>query len=537
MSSTPPLLLWFLDHPPPSFPRSIESFWTFVEDYITQCPDVARPATEAELDLLSKVIGVNLQYAEHMGAVTAARAGAGMGAKRGAGSSKSPTSSSISLPTAQKMHQLTQQVQMAAITRLHDLLCCEVTDQALVMDALQSPAVVELAVADLAACCEYLYQQKEQQHPASLEKQQQQPSVAAGRRGMQQTGASSANKAHAPLSGPASFAGLLLYPDHEQIWVPGGQQGRKWHLEALQTSWEGSEGKLTISSIASLVLSAVHQRINILAAPGALGKHTLSTATHLKLLLEVLVLVGWVQEQEGAVGVRVEPIMELLKVSLLGAKREEREVFVTSRGKLLLSVLQLLLRKVDAAGRGDGDGCGRGVEEGFEEAERLTQLYMVRNVVSLLRAAAAAHAVRKDKGGGGDAINEVCEGRKSMSTSGGASSSRGDAGASSSCGRERVSSSRECDCRRGNGGGASSSSSDSGGHGAGSCSGMDREAREQLSCNAEGAGTHKHGDGEDDDDDDGKYMVGLCEQEIPLVGCSTLPLEKGCSNMHQHIKR
>ena len=361
MSSTPPLLLWFLDHPPPFFPISANPFWTLIEDYITQCPGVTRPTTEAELHLLSEGIGVRLEYAEHaehMAVATAARAGAGVRAKRIGASSNSPASSrinsSISPLTAQEIHQVTQRVQMAALLRLSELLACEVSDQALVLGALRSPAVVKLALADLAVCCEYLHRQKEQHHLASLEKQQQQPLAAAGQRGLQQTDASSANKARAPLTGPPSFVGLLPYPDHEQIWVPGGQQGRKWRLEALQATWEGNEGgpRSKGSSIAVCAVTAVGQRINILAAPGPVGKHTLSTATHLKLLLEVLVLVGWVEEQEGASGSKVEPILKLLKVSLSGAKREEREALVASRSKLLLSVLQLLLRKVDAAGRG-----------------------------------------------------------------------------------------------------------------------------------------------------------------------------------------
>ena len=195
----------------------------------------------------------------------------------------------------------------------------------------------------------------------------------------------------------------------------------------------------------------------MLAAPSTVGSHSLSTATHLKLLLEVLVLVGWVEEQEGAPGPLgwvegqeglrsppgwaeeqegtvstgpfggVEPILMLLKLSLENAKREEREAFVATRGKLLLSVLQLLLRKVGAVGGGDSSG----VVEGGREAERVKQLRMVLDVVSLL--AAAAHGVGKEMGHSGDTINEVCEGSKRWgSTSGGVSSSSGGGSTSSS---------------------------------------------------------------------------------------------------------
>ena len=220
-SSTPALLLWFLDHPPPGFPMTTSPLWTLVEHYITKCPHSTRPATEAELRLLSAVTDVSLEYAERMGAAAAAGAGAGVGAKRIGASSSSPVGSSISPLTAQNMHLVTQRIQMGALMRLSELLICEVTDQAFVMDALHSPGVVKLAVADLAVCCEYLHHQKQQHHSASLEQQQQQSSAAAGRRGVQQTHASSGSKARALSSGPASFGELLLYPDHEQVWVPG----------------------------------------------------------------------------------------------------------------------------------------------------------------------------------------------------------------------------------------------------------------------------------------------------------------------------
>ena len=386
MSSTPALLLWFLDHPPPGFPMNTSPLWALVQDYITTPPHSTRPATEAELHLLSEVTGASLKYAERMGAGAAAGAGAGVGAMRTGGSSSSPSGSSISLLIAQKMHRVTQQIQMGALVRLTDLLSCEVTDQARVMDALRSPAVVKLAMADLAVCCEYLYQQN-QQYTArsavasfttavlSLDQQQEQLSAPAGQWGIQQTHASSANKARASSSGPPSFGELLLYPDYEQVWVPGGEQGRKWHLEALQITWERGNGGVRSkgSSIALCAFVGVAYRINMLAAPRAVANHTLSTATHLKLLLEVLALVGWVEEQEGTKGPLgwvegqedtegkgpdrgVEPILRLLQVSLEGAKREEREAFVASRGKLLLSVLQLLLRKVGAVGGGDESG-------------------------------------------------------------------------------------------------------------------------------------------------------------------------------------
>ena len=345
-----------------------------MEDYITNCPGFVRPATQAELSLLSKIVSISFQYSEHMDAATAA--GTGPAARRSGASSNSQSGSSISLSTAaHEVHQLAMQIQEGALSRISDLRSCKVTDQAHVVDALYSPAVVKFTAAVIAVSCEFVYQQKARHHPPSFE-QQQQMSAAAERQRMQQIHASTAKKGHAPMS----FAELLLYPDHEQVWVPGGQQGMGTHLENLKHNWEGSKGGPgnQNSLIAYCAFMDIGCRVDMLLTPSAFANSTLSTASHLKLLLEVLVLVGWVEEQEGPpspVPPRgIAPILLLLKHSLEGAEREEREAFVTSRGKLLLSVLQLLLRKVDEAGGGEGSG----VEEGGKEAERLKQLRMVR---------------------------------------------------------------------------------------------------------------------------------------------------------------
>ena len=408
MVSTPALLRWYLHHPPPGFPMYTLPFWSTITNFLHVC-SVTRPVTREELQLLPEIIAVSHDYAEHMAAVTATAAAAAAEAwftnnttwctssssssSGDSGGSRSNSGSRVSegcsIFTMKMMEKAVHQTGGKAVSRLHALLCSDVLQGSSyqVVDALCGPAVTAEVIANLAVCCEYLHGQLKQQQQVvpdlnqqhkQQDQQQQQHMGGAIRDGRPQ----------ATTSGLASFRELALAPPaHGLVWVPGRQVGRAFRLgayiERFQTASKGAQGTQGMVACALFTVSSLLKILSVAAEENALN-YSFGTAIHSMLLLEAFVLVGAHREQQGLpvddmfLNGSVMPILTLLKNSLESSKRTEREAFVASSRKLLLSVLQLLLRKLDGFG---GEGSGVGGEESPSQKQKLWSQRMVLKLV------------------------------------------------------------------------------------------------------------------------------------------------------------
>ena len=372
-------------------------------DFFTSCSKT-RPVTKEELQLLPEMFAIGHEYAEHMTAAAAAE-GRHTGSSNSSSNSNkanrgNSSSSSNSRSGGGKGYPMEDVITMQfavyqtgsrAISRLHTLLCSEVLggwEYEVVVDALRGPAGTAELTANLAVCCEYLCKQCQQLEQQQREQGQQKPQQGAGRGG----------KPQATTSGAASFRELAFAPAHELVWMPGGELGKGTRLETYVSMWENAEGTHGTQGAVATVSSL----INILSTAAEEEKpdNALATAIHGLLLLEALVLVGCQREQQGLpvdekfLNGTVLPIAILLKNSLEDAKRDERETLVIARGSVLLSVLQLLLRKVDAAGGGDGSGVG-GMDASAQKRKLRSQRTMLKLVLETLTEAVDLNGLSK----------------------------------------------------------------------------------------------------------------------------------------------
>ena len=326
-----------------------------------------------------------------------------------------------------------------AVSRLHALLCNEELaewEYECVVDALCGPVVAAELIANLAVCCQYLQEQRKQLEQQQREQGQREPQHVGG--------AGSGSKPQAIAFGATSFAEVAVTPVHELVDIPGGDLGRATRLKSYVTKWENAKGTQGTQGAVATMSSL----LNMLSVAGEEGRFNcnLATAIHSLLLLEALVLVGWQREQQGLpvdekfMNESVMPIVLLLRNSFEDATRDEREALVEARGKLLLSVLQLLLRKVAAAGGGDGSGVG-GEESPVQKGMLQSQRTVLKLVLEILTEAVDLSGQSKwvpnmdDDGAGSDSSSSSNSISSRQDSSSGASlgdSSRTGNGSSSS---------------------------------------------------------------------------------------------------------